>query len=141
MAFSFGAKFDEKLVKKSKINPKVSNNKEKLSFYEILLTNLRNNNIYLQTASYESNSNDNDNDNLDIAIAISYANPIRSSSFASYISSKVAKNHGYNPSQISVTHTMLGMKLTKFLISIKTSMILIILNLLNIYKSRSSTWK
>lgn len=113
LAFSFGAKFDEKLVKKSKINPKVSNNKEKLSFYEDLLSNLRNNKIYLQTASYESNSNDKDNDNLDIAIAISYANPIRSSSFASYISSKVAKNHGYNPSQISVTHTMLGMETNK----------------------------
>ncbi len=110
LTFTFGATFNEKLVKKNKIRPKLSNNKDKLSFYEDLLVNLRNNNILLQTASFKEDLNEDTNDNLDIAIAISYSNPIRSSSYTAYVASMVAKNHNLEPNTINVAHTILGME-------------------------------
>ena len=110
LTFTFGTTFDNKLIKKRKITPKLSNNKGKLSFYEDLLVNLNNNNILLQTASYDSTKN---NETLDVAIAITYPNPIRSSSYSAFISSEVAKNHNVDINKINITHTMLGMETNK----------------------------
>ena len=110
LALTFGATFNDKLIKKNKITPKVSNNNKQLTFYEDLLFNLKNNNILMQTASYIPSQ---DNDNLDIAIAITYSNQIRSSSYTSFIASQVANNHNINVNKINVTHTMLGMETNK----------------------------
>ena len=113
LGFTFGSTFNDKLVKKEKIKPIVSNNDSKLTFYEDLLVNLRNNNIYLQTASYNEDENMQPKNRLDVAIAISYNNHIRSSSYAAYIASRVSKNHDIDPSFINITHTMLGMETNK----------------------------
>lgn len=110
LTFTFGATFDDKLIKKRKITPKISNNKNKISFYEDLLVNINNNGILLQTASYDTAK---DNKSLDIAIAVTDPNPIRSSSYSAFISSHVAKNHDIDLTSINVTHTMLGMETNK----------------------------
>ncbi len=110
LTLTFGAAFNDKLVKKNKMIPKVINNKEKISFYEDLLANLNNNSILLQTASYETIK---ENKSLDIAIAVTDTNPIRSSSYSAFISSNVAKNHDVDLTSINVTHTMLGMETNK----------------------------
>ena len=110
LTFTFGATFNDKLIKKNKIVTSISNNNKQLSFYEDLLLNLKNNNILMQTASHLPSQ---DNDNLDVAIAISYLNPIRSSSYTAFVASEVSKNHGLNLNKINVTHTMLGMETNK----------------------------
>ena len=110
LTLTFGATFNEKLVKKNKITPKISNNKDMMTFYEDLLTNLNNNKILMQTASYNEVKN---NNSLDVAIAITDSNPIRLSSYSAFISSQVAKNHYIDLNKINITHTMLGMETNK----------------------------
>ena len=110
LTFTFGATFDDKLIKKNDIKPTIHNHKEaKRNFYDDLLYNLNNNNILLQTASYNKVDN---LDVLDIAVTNSiYKNPIRSSSYAAYISTQVANNHELNINKLNVTHVKLGMEM------------------------------
>ena len=111
LTLTFGAAFNDKLVKKTKKTPKLSNNKDQMSFYVDLLSNLNNNKILLQTASYNEHKNSN---SLDVAIAVTDSNPIRTSSYSAFISSQVAKNHNIDLSKINITHTMLEWKQIKF---------------------------
>ncbi len=74
-------------------------------FYEDLLFNLNNNNLYLQTAAIK-------NKNLDIAISTSeHRNAIRSSSYASDIAKKVADLNNIDISTIKVRHLNVGVEL------------------------------
>ena len=69
-----------------------------MTFYVDLLTNLNNNKILMQTASYNEVKN---NNTLDVAIAITDSNPIRLSSYSAFISSQVAKNHNIDLNKIN----------------------------------------
>ncbi len=106
--FTLGASFNNKLVEKDKINPKIKKSTNN-SFYEDLLANLNKNEILLQTASSIEFEN---TKILDIAIAsVNYTNPIRSSSYAGYIASEVADLYNIDFDKINITQVLLGMEM------------------------------
>ena len=109
LSFTIGTTFNEKLTKKKKFNPTldISQNKEhlKISFYENILLNLNNNNLFLQTASLEK-------DQLDVSISTSqHRNSIRSSSYAASIVQKVAEKHEMKINQINISQINAGIEL------------------------------
>jgi|TARA_B110000879_G_C11163382_1_gene510098 hypothetical protein len=113
ITYSIGATFDNKLVKKNKIKPKIlrqiNNKKNKDSFYKNLLLNLNNNELLLQTALLDEESNE-----LNIAISsINYDNQIRSSSYAAHIGSKTASLYDIELKKINITNVTLGSETNK----------------------------
>ena len=110
ISFNMAITFDDSLAKKSKFKPTVLKQdiikKEKSVFYENLLFNLNNNNLFLQTSTLYKNGN------LDIAISSSdYRNAVRSSSYAAYISKEVADLNNIDLSLINVAHVNAGIEL------------------------------
>ena len=107
---SFSLTFNNKLTDKNKFEPKIlsqANKKEsKKVFYDELLLNLNSNNLLLQTANLSESGI------LDISLSTSeHRNAVRSSSYASYISNKVASLNGIDLSLINVTHINAGVEL------------------------------
>ena len=80
LSWSIGADFSESIVKKEKFSPKIKkNNNNNISFYEALLLNLNNNELYLQTAELESET-------LKVAISTSkYRSSMRAASYVTEI--------------------------------------------------------
>ena len=110
ISFNFAITFDESLSTKSKFQPKITKNHklivDKNTFYENLLLNLNDNKLFLQTANLYENGK------LDIAISTSdHRNAIRSSSYAAYISKKVADLNGTDINLINVKHINAGVEL------------------------------
>ena len=110
LSINLGITFNDLLSTKSKFTPKVSkedNIKEnKDIFYQNLLSNLNNNRLLLQTSTLKENGK------LDISISTSdHRNAIRSSSYAAYISKKVADLNDIDINLISVTHINAGQEL------------------------------
>ena len=107
---NFGLVFN-KFAKKPKFKPIIEkeNKLEKKSkniFYLDLLSNLNRNRLYLQTANLD------ENDNLDISISTSnHRNAIRSSSYTSYITKKVADLNDIDLSTINIRHINAGIEL------------------------------
>tara|TARA_B100000768_G_scaffold181549_1_gene205003 strand:+ start:734 stop:2416 length:1683 start_codon:yes stop_codon:yes gene_type:complete len=107
LTYSFGASFNDSLVKKDRIRPKIinkqpTNTKDNDGFYRNLLLNLNNNNLLLQTASLRDKE-------LDIAISsVNYENHIRSSSYAGHIASKTASYYDIGLNKINVSNITLG---------------------------------
>jgi hypothetical protein len=109
LSFTIGTTFNDQLSKKQKFNPTIDikENKEssKIAFYESILRNLNNNNLFLQTASLKENE-------LDVSISTSqHRNAIRSSSYAASIVQKVAEKHEMNINQINISHVNAGIEL------------------------------
>jgi len=109
LSFTIGTTFNEQLSKKQKFNPSldIKENKEhtKIEFYESILLNLNNNNLFLQTASLKKNE-------LDVSISTSqHRNAIRSSFYAASIVQKVAEKHEMNINQINISHLNAGIEL------------------------------
>ena len=108
--FNFGLVFKDS-SKKPKFNPSIEKKdalatKSKNIFYLDLLSNLNRNKLYLQTANL------NEEGNLDLTISTSnYRNAIRSSSYASYISKKVADLNEIDLSTINIKHINAGIEL------------------------------
>tara|TARA_B110000259_G_scaffold181245_1_gene222981 strand:- start:244 stop:2067 length:1824 start_codon:yes stop_codon:yes gene_type:complete len=108
-SFTIGATFNGKLRSKPKFNPtiktKENNDKSEMVFYEDLLHNLNNNNLFLQTASLSK-------EKLNISISTSqHRNAIRSSFYAGSIASKVSRDHSIYLSQINISHINAGLEL------------------------------
>jgi len=109
LSFTIGTTFNDQLSKKQKFNPSldIKENKEysKIEFYESILLNLNNNNLFLQTASLNENE-------LDVSISTSqHRNAIRSSSYAASIVQKVAEKHEMDINQINISHINAGIEL------------------------------
>ena len=109
LSFTIGTTFNDQLSKKQKFNPSldIKENKEhsKIEFYESILLNLNNNNLFLQTASLKENE-------LDVSISTSqHRNAIRSSSYAASIVQKVAEKHEMDINQINISHINAGIEL------------------------------
>lgn len=108
-SFNFAITFNSDLSKKPHFSPVISDTNDKTtpSFYESLLINLNNNNLFLQTATFNKEGN-----KLDIAISSSqYRNAIRSSSYAANIANKTAKLHDIDLSSINISHVNAGIEL------------------------------
>lgn len=108
--FNFGLVFGDSFYSKPKFDPIVEkkdiDNKSKYTFYEDLLMNLNKNNLFMQTANLD------DEGNLQISISASqYRNAIRSSSYASSISKKVANLNNIDLSSINISHINAGVEL------------------------------
>ena len=109
LSFTIGTTFNDQLSKKQKFDPSldIKENKEhsKIAFYESILLNLNNNNLFLQTASLKENE-------LDVSISTSqHRNAIRSSSYAASIVQKVAEKHEMDVNQINISHINAGIEL------------------------------
>jgi hypothetical protein len=109
LSFTIGTTFNDQLRKKKKFNPslniKENKEKSKIAFYESILLNLNNNNLFLQTASLKKNQ-------LDVSISTSqHRNAIRSSSYAASIVQKVAEKHEMDINQINISHINVGIEL------------------------------
>ena len=109
LSFTLGTTFDEQLRNKPKFKPSlnINENKEnsKTAFYESILFNLNNNNLFLQTASLKDNQ-------LDISISTSqHRNAIRSSSYAASIAQKVSAKHEMEINSINITQINAGIEL------------------------------
>lgn len=109
LSFTIGTNFNDQRIKKQKFNPSldIKENKEhsKIAFYESILFNLNNNNLFLQTASLKENE-------LDVSISTSqHRNAIRSSSYAASIVQKVAEKHEMDVNQINISHINAGIEL------------------------------
>ena len=111
LSFTTGTTFNEKLSNKSQFNPlldiKENTEQSKMAFYESILLNLNNNNLFLQTASLKE-------EQLNVSISTSqYRNSIRSSSYAASIVQKVSEKHNININQISISQINAGVELNK----------------------------
>ncbi len=112
LSFNVGINFNNSFIRKKDFNPKLSkpsnvNPDPKFAFYEDLLNNLNQNNLYLQTSSL-------DNNNLNVSVSTSeHRNSIRSSSYVSYIANKVAKSNDIDLGTIKVTQINAGVELNK----------------------------
>ena len=85
-----------------KILRKIQN---KQSFYEDLLRNLNNNNLFLQTAELNERQ-------LDVSISTSqYRNVFRSASYASFIANETANLNNVDLGSINITHINAGVEL------------------------------
>ncbi|MDC0923731.1 YjbH domain-containing protein, partial [Gammaproteobacteria bacterium] len=110
ISFNMGITFNDSLSTKPKFKPMLAKQdvikKEKSIFYENLLYNLNNNSLFLQTSTLHKNGN------LDLAISTAdHRNAIRSSSYAAYISNKVADLNDIDLSLINVSHINAGIEL------------------------------
>ena len=110
ISFNMGITFNDSLATKPVFKPTmVKQNtikKEKKIFYEELLFNLNNNNLFLQTSTLHKNGN------LDLAISTAdHRNAIRSSSYAAHISKEVADLNEIDLSLINVAHVNAGIEL------------------------------
>ena len=111
-SFSYGLTFKKNnLSTKPKFSPELTNSdkngNKKLDFYEDLLNNLNKNKLLLQTSNL-------DEGNLDISISTSeHRNAIRSSSYASFIANKVAKEHDVYLKTINISHVNAGIETNK----------------------------
>lgn len=110
ISFNIGITFDDSYATKSKFAPKIIKEdnilQDKNVFYENLLSNLNKNRLLLQTSSL------NENGKLNISISTSnHRNAIRSSSYAAYISKKVADLNGFDINLINITHINAGVEL------------------------------
>ncbi len=109
--FNIGYEFNENFYTKTKFEPSINkkvDTKSKNSFYNDLLFNLNNNNLFMQTANLD------DEGNLQIAISTSqHRNAIRSSSYASKISDKIAQFNDIDVSTIEISHINAGIELNK----------------------------
>ena len=109
LSFTVATSFNEQSSSKPKFNPSlnIKENKEhsKIAFYESILLNLNNNNLFLQTASLKENQ-------LDVSISTSqHRNAIRSSSYAASIVQKVAAKHEMEINLINISHINAGIEL------------------------------
>jgi len=109
LSFTVGATFNEQLRNKPKFNPSlnIKKNKEhsKIAFYESILLNLNNNNLFLQTSTLKESQ-------LDVSISTSnYRNSLRSSYYASSIAKKVADEHEMDIKHINVSQINAGIEL------------------------------
>jgi hypothetical protein len=109
LSFTIGTTFNDQLSSKQKFNPSIdikeNKKRSKIAFYESILLNLNNNNLFLQTASLKGNE-------LDVSISTSqHRNAIRSSSYAASIVQKVAEKHEMNINQINISHVNAGIEL------------------------------
>jgi hypothetical protein len=109
LSFTIATTFNEQSSNKPKFNPSlnIKENKEhsKIAFYESILLNLNDNNLFLQTASLKENQ-------LDISISTSqHRNAIRSSSYAASIAQKVVAKHEMDVNQINITQINAGIEL------------------------------
>jgi hypothetical protein len=109
LSFTISRTFNEKLSNKPKFNPSLNINENekqsKIAFYESILLNLNNNNLFLQTASHKDNQ-------LDVSISTSeHRNAIRSSHYAASIVQKVAKKHEMDINRINISHINTGLEL------------------------------
>lgn len=108
LSFTIATTFNDKLRNKPKFNPSITSNNKgntELDFYEDLLLNLNNNNLFLQTASLSE-------DELDVSISTSeYRNSIRSSSYAAAIVNKVSEDYSFEFNKINITHINTGIEL------------------------------
>jgi hypothetical protein len=107
ISFTIGATFNEKLVTKPSFNPSITSkkdNKSKIAFYESILLNLNNNNLFLQTASLTKKD-------LNVSISTSeYRNSIRSASYAASIIQEVSKNYDVDLATINIAHINVGIE-------------------------------
>ncbi|MDA8673825.1 YjbH domain-containing protein [Gammaproteobacteria bacterium] len=109
LSFTIGTNFNEQSSSKPKFNPSlnIKENKEhsKIAFYESILLNLNDNNLFLQTASLKENQ-------LDVSISTSqHRNAIRSASYVASIAQKVASKHELDINQINISHINAGIEL------------------------------
>jgi hypothetical protein len=109
LSFAIGTTFKENSTNKPEFKPSISikENKEqsKTSFYESILENLNNNDLFLQTATIKEN-------NLDISISTSqHRNAIRSSYYAASIAQEIAENQEMDINQINISHINAGVEL------------------------------
>ncbi|MDA9321700.1 YjbH domain-containing protein [Gammaproteobacteria bacterium] len=109
LSFTIGATFNESLSSKPKFKPSIVKKDKKgdteLNFYEDLLLNLNNNNLFLQTASLSKKE-------LGISISTSeYRNSIRSSSYAASIAHKVSQDYSFDFNKINITNINAGIEL------------------------------
>ena len=109
LSFTYGLTFNKNnLASKPKFSPELTKidktGNKKRDFYVDLLNNLNRNKLLLQTSNL-------DEGNLDISISTSeHRNAIRSSSYASFIASKVAKEHNVNLKTINISHINAGIE-------------------------------
>lgn len=109
--FTVGLTFNEDSSKKPKFSPEFIKNEntktqDKNIFYEELLYNLNKNKLLLQTSNLSKKGN------LNISISTSeHRNAIRSSSYAAYISKKVADKNKIVLTSIKVSHINAGVEL------------------------------
>jgi len=113
LSFKIGLTFNKELSRKPKFNPEIKLKQDtqentKKVFYRELLANLNKNNLYLQTAQL------NNDGTLDISISTSeHRNHIRSSSYAAFISKKVADLKEVDLSKVNVKHINAGIELNE----------------------------
>ena len=110
LSFNLGITLNDSLSNKDEFKPNVTKQdsikENKNIFYENLLSNLNRNKLLLQTSTLHESGK------LDISISTSdHRNAIRSSSYAAYISKKVADFNGFEINSISVTHINAGQEL------------------------------
>jgi hypothetical protein len=113
IALTMGLNLD-KPIKHKKFIPKVDKNFSKgdikNSFYNDLLKNLNNNNIYLQTANLK-NSKFDDNQYIDLTIeSPDLRNTIISSHRTALVVSELAKKYDHDFSQIEISHLQTGIQ-------------------------------
>lgn len=111
LSFSIGLNFRQNLVEKQKFAPKIktiqSNDNNELSFYRSLLTNLRDNNIYLQTASINERE-------LSLTVeSANIINPVSSLSRTAYIAKIVAETEELDFDYINASTIQIGTEVNK----------------------------
>ena len=108
LSFTIGTSFNKELYNKPKFNPSISikenkKNKED-AFYESILSNLNNNNLFLQTASLHQKD-------LDVSISTSqYRSAIRSATYAASIVQQVSKKYNIDLNTINISHINAGIE-------------------------------
>ena len=108
LSFTIGTAFNKDLYNKPEFIPSLivqkNKNSSELAFYESILLNLNNNNLYLQTASLT-------NKNLDVSISTSeYRNSIRSASYAASIVHELSKDHNIDLTTVNISHINVGIE-------------------------------
>ena len=108
ISFTIGATFNDDLYTKPKFKPSIIKNENadssRNSFYESILINLNNNNLFLQTASLSKKE-------LDISISTSqYRNSIKSASYAASLAQKISKEHDIDLDSINISHINVGIE-------------------------------
>ena len=106
--FNIALTFNDDLSSKPSFKPEIKKyyeNQNKQSFYEDLLRNLNNNNLFLQTAELNERQ-------LDVSISTSqYRNALRSASYASFIANETANLNNVDLGSINITHINAGVEL------------------------------
>jgi len=111
LSFSIGFNFSKSIVEKQKFEPKInsmqSEDNSELSFYRSLLSNLSNNNIYLQTADINERELSLTVESGDII------NPISSSSRTAYIAKVISEIEELEFDYINVSTLQIGTEVNK----------------------------